>query len=285
MKNRLVFGGLLTLLAAGVFYGDHTFGPPFPFLLILSLGLAVLGAIEFGRLAPGIPQPRSASIAAFSAILLLMQWSCRHQGRSVAETLAINFCFCAGTLLALTIDELRSFTPGGQSTGRLAHALLGVLYLGGLASFFVNLRVLQPDARTGTLSLVLAVFVPKGCDIGAYFTGRAIGKHKMSPVLSPNKTWEGAVGGLLTATAVALGVQSYHPIIPGGWVGAAGFGFVVGGVGLLGDLAESMIKRDAGAKDAAALIPGFGGVLDVVDAILFAAPVSFLWLHAGRHWL
>jgi phosphatidate cytidylyltransferase len=126
------------------------------------------------------------------------------------------------------------------------------------------------------LALALAIFVPKSCDIGAYFTGRAIGRHKMTPTLSPKKTWEGAAGGLVTAVLAALGINAINPLLT--WPSAIGFGIVVGITGMVGDLMESLIKRDCEKKDASDLVPGFGGVLDVVDAILFAAPVSYAWI-------
>jgi phosphatidate cytidylyltransferase len=99
----------------------------------------------------------------------------------------------------------------------------------------------------------------------------------MAPVLSPKKTWEGAIGGLIASAAVAVGINQFGPVITGGLGYEVAFGIVVGAAGMLGDLAESMIKRDCVTKDASHTIPGFGGVLDVVDAILFAAPVVY-WL-------
>jgi phosphatidate cytidylyltransferase len=119
--------------------------------------------------------------------------------------------------------------------------------------------------------------VPKCNDIGAFFTGTFLGKHKMTPTLSPKKTWEGFVGGMLSGAAAAVGLSFAAPVFPGGMPEAAAFGLVVGVAGVLGDLAESLIKRDCGTKDASKSIPGFGGVLDVVDSVLFAAPVAYLW--------
>ena len=97
----------------------------------------------------------------------------------------------------------------------------------------------------------------------------------MTPVLSPKKTWEGLAGGLALAMVAAFGINR-----AGGGLSdlsALGFGLAVGGAGVLGDLAESLIKRDCQKKDASAVMPGFGGVLDVVDAVLFAAPVAYWW--------
>jgi phosphatidate cytidylyltransferase len=127
------------------------------------------------------------------------------------------------------------------------------------------------------VSLALAIFVPKCCDTGAYFTGRLFGKHPMAPVLSPKKTWEGAGGGLAAAAAAAIGINRLGPVLGSVWA-EVGFGLTVGIAAMLGDLAESLIKRDCGRKDASEVVPGFGGILDVIDSILFAAPVAFCWL-------
>jgi phosphatidate cytidylyltransferase len=124
------------------------------------------------------------------------------------------------------------------------------------------------------------MFMPKVCDIGAYFTGKALGRHRMTPVLSPGKTWEGLAGGMIASVAFALAFNVRWPVL-GGHLTAIGFGLTVGAAGVLGDLAESLIKRDCGRKDASHVVPGFGGVLDVIDAVLFAAPVACLWLRGG----
>jgi phosphatidate cytidylyltransferase len=101
----------------------------------------------------------------------------------------------------------------------------------------------------------------------------------MTPVLSPKKTWEGAFGGLATAVLVAFGVDRLGPapVLNQDYRWEIGFGLTVGAAGMLGDLAESLLKRDCQTKDASAAVPGFGGVLDVVDAILYSAPVSYFW--------
>jgi phosphatidate cytidylyltransferase len=102
----------------------------------------------------------------------------------------------------------------------------------------------------------------------------------MAPVLSPKKTWEGLAGGLALSALVAVVINRLlpAPVVRGGEVGAAAFGVAVGGAGVLGDLAESFVKRDCRQKDASQVVPGFGGVLDVIDSVLFAAPVAYAWL-------
>ena len=130
--------------------------------------------------------------------------------------------------------------------------------------------------RRCTVALALTIFVPKCCDIGAYFAGRMLGRHRMTPVLSPKKTWEGLAVGLVVSALAALGLNRF-----GGGLSdpaALGFGLTVGGAGVFGDLAESPLKRDCQKKDASQAVPGFGGVLDVVDSVVFAAPVVSWWL-------
>src|SRR5262249_31722091 len=126
----------------------------------------------------------------------------------------------------------------------------------------------------------LAIFVPKVCDIGAYFTGRFLGRHKMAPVLSPKKTWEGAAGGLAAAIAISIALDRITDVSPlhGNLALEGGFGLSMGIMSMLGDLAESMIKRDCGQKDASQAVPGFGGILDVVDSVIFPAPLAYVWL-------
>jgi phosphatidate cytidylyltransferase len=156
-------------------------------------------------------------------------------------------------------------------------------YLGLLPAFLAQLRWWdaveggQADLR-GEAAIGLTIFVAKGADIGAYFTGRLIGRHRMSPVISPKKTWEGLAGGLVLSMLIAVGINRLGPGLLGGDLSAAGFGLAVGGAGVLGDLAESLVKRDCRRKDASQVVPGFGGVLDVVDSVLFAAPVAYWWL-------
>ena len=156
--------------------------------------------------------------------------------------------------------------------------LLAIGYLGVLPSCFVQIRFLPGPA---VLLLALTICIPKCNDIAAFFTGTFVGHHKMTPLLSPKKTWEGFAGGMagsmLASIALSFASPATAPIFAGGIAEAAAFGLVVGIAGVLGDLAESLLKRDCQIKDASRSIPGFGGLLDVVDSVLFAAPVAYLW--------
>jgi phosphatidate cytidylyltransferase len=156
--------------------------------------------------------------------------------------------------------------------------VLSTLYLGGLAWFLVALRVKHSRHDDGfhgsTMVILMILLVVKFTDIGAFFGGRAFGRHKLIPWLSPGKTWEGLVCGVLTAGVVGAICARYITNLP--WGKAFVFGIVIGAIGQLGDLLESLMKRDAEVKDSGKLIPGFGGILDVIDSPLLAAPFAYL---------
>jgi len=184
--------------------------------------------------------------------------------------------------LFLVVAGLLRFSRGHNVHGVMAAIgglLLVAVYAGVLITFWLLIR-----HDHSPWILVGAILTTKSCDIGAYFTGRAIGRHKLIEWLSPKKTWEGLAGGVVTAalvgTALALlSARLEHPVdhLPW-WVGALG-GVLVGIVGQFGDLAESMFKRDAGMKDSGTILPGMGGVLDVLDSPLMTGPVVY-WLLA-----
>jgi phosphatidate cytidylyltransferase len=185
----------------------------------------------------------------------------------------------AGVAVAAFAVEMACFREPGGAVVRVALAVWMAVYLGLLPAFLVRMRWWGPGRAE--VALALTIFVPKCGDIGAYFTGRLLGRHRMTPLLSPRKTWEGFAGGLASAALTAVALNALlRPALLSGAAEAAGFGLAVGLAGVLGDLAESLVKRDGGQKDASQVVPGFGGVLDVIDSILFAAPVAYLWLLA-----
>jgi phosphatidate cytidylyltransferase len=170
----------------------------------------------------------------------------------------------------------------------MAGTVLATLYLGGLAWFLMALRVKRSVWSDGTprfigttMVVLFILLVVKFTDIGAYFGGRKFGKHKLIPWLSPGKTWEGLFFGIVTAGlvgAICARFIHYRIDVSSGLVWWKGliFGMVIGGIGQLGDLLESLMKRDAGVKDSGRAIPGFGGVLDVIDSPMLAAPFAYL---------
>ena len=137
--------------------------------------------------------------------------------------------------------------------------------------------ILMINQGYGVPIFVLFLVAVKGTDIGAYFTGSFIGKHKLIPWLSPGKTWEGLIGGLAFAAGASILVVHLMGIWLAFWQ-AAVFGVVVGLAGQFGDLCESLLKRSANLKDSGAAVPEFGGVLDILDSPLLAAPVAYALL-------
>jgi len=145
-----------------------------------------------------------------------------------------------------------------------------ILYLGLLSSFCIAIRI-----EFGLWFLLMFIFVVKSADIGAYTFGTLFGKHKFSPKISPGKTWEGMGGAAGAAIIVAVGFALICGIML--WWSAIIFGVAFAFIGQMGDLTESMIKRDAEQKDSSNKVPGFGGVLDIVDSSLVAAPLAYLF--------
>jgi len=284
LRTRLWMGAVLIALVLGTLVFDQGLAPWFPFLFVLVLCLSLVGCYELLQLLPASARPASWLCFAGVALVLISNWIPHVPGLSVRSDAWgwVAGSFAAVILLAFLV-EMAQFQAPGQSIIRIALSVWVVAYLGLLPSFLVQLRWLtganeEQDARRGSAALALAIFVPKCCDIGAYFTGRLLGKHKMAPVLSPKKTWEGAAGGLITSMLAAIGIDQVGSVVRGGIVMSAALGLALGVAGMLGDLAESLIKRDSRHKDASQVVPGFGGVLDVVDAVLFGAPVAYWWL-------
>jgi phosphatidate cytidylyltransferase len=280
-------GAILVVLAVAVLVVDQRLAPWYPFLLVLLLALAELACFELLRLLPAQRRPFAWLAHLAVAVLVVVNWiphlEARYQVLTGGPWPWIASAL-AGVILTAFLVEMTVFQEPGESVGRIGAMMFLGGYLGLLPSFFAQLRWLRGSedagATHGSLALALAVFVPKGCDIGAYFTGRILGRHPMTPVLSPKKTWEGAAGGLIAAVAIAIGINRLGPVLTSGVMGEIGFGLTVGVAGMLGDLAESLIKRDCQKKDASQAVPGFGGVLDVVDSVVFAAPVAYWWLSA-----
>lgn len=275
LQTRLWMGAVLIALASGVLAVDQYLGPWYPFLFIFILSLALAACCELLQLLGSALSPNSWLCYASVTALVAANWPAHVlPGQTVWTWVTGTFTV---VVLSAFMVEMATFREPGRSVIRIAVSVFIAAYLGLLPSFLVQLRWSATESRSAeSLALALTIFVPKCCDIGAYFTGRLIGRHRMTPVLSPKKTWEGLVGGLVLAVLAAFGLNRLGAGLSD--FAALGFGVTVGGAGVLGDLAESLIKRDCQKKDASHVVPGFGGVLDVVDSVLFAAPVAYCWL-------
>jgi len=240
------------------------------FFLGLVLLVILLGLREFYALmrSKGY-RPFEPLGQAAAAAIAVYAW---HQGIAVPLVLT-------SALLVIMVRELFRGELG-HALGHMAVTVFGIMYVGWLGSHLVMLRQLPaasgaPDS-VGAQMVFFAALVTWATDTGAYLAGIALGRHKLAPRISPKKTREGAVGGLVAAALVgwlcARGFAGFVTPLSGALLGLA-----AGVVGQLGDLVESLIKRDAGTKDTAELIPGHGGVLDRFDSLLFVVPVLYYW--------
>ena len=173
-------------------------------------------------------------------------------------------------LVALAAQVFYHNAPG--SLRNWAFSIAGAVYIGYAGSFFVRLRALDQG-----LALVVIAFLGTWiCDSGAYFVGRAWGRHKLAPDISPKKTWEGAIAGLISGVIAVAVLGRLLVADLSLWTGALlGLALVIAST--IGDLAESVIKRQVGVKDSSQLIPGHGGALDRIDSLLFVVPVVY-WM-------
>jgi phosphatidate cytidylyltransferase len=252
----------LPLLALLVFWRE-----PWGFAAV-SLLAAALALVEYGALTlgPGHRGPRAALVVigtAFAAASYLR------------PQMALLWAMAALVLLSLAVVlGHRDLADLPQATHRLALAGFGVIYVGGLV---VGLPLMHRDLADGSLWVTVAVAVTFANDTGAYFVGRTLGRHKLAPDISPGKTIEGAVGGLVVGVAfMFIARATFFPALSA--ADAAIIGVAAGVLGPTGDLLESMLKRAAGAKDSGRLIPGHGGILDRIDAVLFVG--AFVYAYA-----
>jgi phosphatidate cytidylyltransferase len=238
------------------------------FVAIVAAAIA-LGLYEFWLLAkrremqPDIVIGMSMAAAVFVSFLL-----------NVPEYLL--FVVPALTIAAMSAEMLRG-APFEKMIGSVGSTLLGVLYVGVLGSHLVGARVVgdpfgYPELGSKLLSFLLIVIM--GSDTAAYYTGRTFGKHKLAPSVSPGKTWEGAIGGMVASIVGAI-IAHYWFFQDLSLKVAIPLAIVMNILGVVGDLTESALKRGSGAKDAAQLLPGHGGILDRLDSLLFNAPLIY----------
>ena len=251
----------------GYLTGSPTYDKPFSgtLVVILVAVLMVPALFELSKLAgaKGVKILLPCSLPAAVLISTSYYWP------FFVFTFDIFTLFLVFTLMACFLYQRVRY----GLTGVLANcgaACFSIIYLGLLGAFAPATYV-----DFGPWHLLMLIFVVKCSDIGAYTAGRLFGKHKFSPVISPKKTWEGMAGAVVLAAVVAVAFAVFCDIMS--WRLAVVFGGVFAFIGQFGDLAESMLKRDAETKDSSNSVPGFGGILDVVDSILITAPFGYLF--------
>lgn len=245
--------------------------------VLLATAAMVLGLWEFYLLAKRLQlKPDAAAGYVAGAALLTI---------SLQNDPPINLLLVQFVIIVLTAGTLiGAALRGGPYDKMIASAgatILGVLYVPLLGSHLVYLRTgFNPTLSAHLLSFFFLVLM--GADAGAYYIGRAFGKHKLAPSISPGKTWEGAIGGVVAALAMAaLSHFWFFRELPLKYI--LPLAVIMTLVGILGDLSESALKRGAGAKDAANILPGHGGILDRLDSLLFNAPLIYYFARFYFH--
>jgi phosphatidate cytidylyltransferase len=277
-----------------VLYG----GAPLAALLAI---ISALGAWELFRLArAGGSAPMDDAGVALAGLLPLLVHA-RFLRLYDPESAVGALSLASLVLLVLIASAIWARGVTGKPLAAVAVTALGIAYTGGMLSFGYAIRYhdyafapanLALGARTfsipsGALLLLLPMFITWASDTGAYAVGKVIGRHKLAPAVSPGKTIEGAIGALVASVIVGWAYSrwilrpSAHLDFRWAPAGAILFSLAVSVSGQIGDLAESLFKREVGAKDSSHLIPGHGGILDRFDSLLFALPLSYVlfsWL-------
>jgi phosphatidate cytidylyltransferase len=299
LRSRLITGPILALVLLAIvmvdnwldgvelqgFWNDLFAGkshPPRGLVLFgLTLAIAPLAARELSNIFRAndiATRTWLTTLATMTGLVLSYSIPTRTAVSPGTETTTTIAIISTGMMLVFVI-ALLTFSRHRNVAGVVAAAgavVFAMVYLGFMLGFLLALR------RSHSAWIVVGVVVAtKSCDTGAYFTGRAVGRHKLIPWLSPGKTWEGLVGGVVVAVIVGMGLAAASRLLDEAdhvplYLGAV-CGAVFALVGQLGDLAVSLFKRGAGIKDSSTILPGLGGVLDVLDSPLMVAPVAY-WI-------
>ena len=257
--------------------------PPGAWLFPLALLFGLFASAEVGSLLSAADQPAQRWLVYAGNLFVIASNAVPLFRPTLADWLLgpLGFPLMAlvlAFLVAMAIEVL-TYREEGRGIPRVAATTLSLVYVGVLMSFVVQLAIVSTSKRL--LPLISLVIIVKMADTGAYTVGRLIGRHKMTPRLSPGKTWEGAAG----AAAFAVIGSGISFLLLGPWLGSSAavaeawrwiaYALLIAIAGMFGDLAESLLKREAGVKNSSTWMPGLGGVLDVLDSILFAAPVAY----------
>lgn len=264
-RTAVAVVGLLIIIAV-VWFGDPWFS--------LFIAVAVLaGAFEFYHMVASCGKGRPlVYLGLFWALALAL----RPHYRAISALSVDILPFAMTLLVVVSLVWLLFRSPREEAFFGWAWTVAGVLYVGWMLSYWISLGVLEG----GRNWIYLALFTTFANDTGAFFVGRAWGKHHLAPAISPGKTWEGAVGGLLAAVAAAIvvfiilsvvtkfSIEYWQVIV---------LGLLVSLFAQLGDLVESLLKRGMGVKDSGKLLPGHGGALDRLDSLIFVGATVYYY--------
>jgi phosphatidate cytidylyltransferase len=236
-------------------------------LYTLIAGLIIPAQLELSRLAKAKNLRIFTPVAIIASVLFAGSWYWRQL--IDLQPLIYLFFLSAFLLAALFLYQYLRYGNSGVIANCGAN-YFSIIYIGLFCGFVLGIRI-----EFGLWPLLMFIFVIKSADIGAYTVGTLFGKHKFSPNISPGKTWEGMFGAVTSAVIVSFLFGAGCDIMS--WWPALIFGIFIAFTGQLGDLVESMMKRDAETKDSSNKVPGFGGILDIIDSPLFAAPFGYLF--------
>lgn len=260
-QQRFLLGFIGILLITAIIFFSHT--TPFNYLFIASVGCVQAIALwEYYQLAKekNITAQSTLGIT-FSLIYIVMQ------------SMKIPYSLPLFLFAFMVIAFIKNFKMHQDAIASIATTLFGFVYITLPLSFLIDLNFAKIDS---SIWIIYLIVVTKITDTSAYIAGKTCGKHFFAPVLSPKKTWEGAIAGLLgagiTSTLILQSLSSSFSLLE-----SALLGLTIGFFAQIGDLAESLLKRDANVKDSNKL-PGFGGFLDIVDSLIFTTPLLFFWL-------
>ena len=272
MKTRLLTAAVaLPILVASIVLPLWVPETVWIFVVIAVLALAA-GMFEFYSLTKKLELKADASVAYIGATALVVAFVFDAPAKAPELLILTLALFLAAVLVTQAFRFQKDFS---KMLAGIGVTLLGVFYIAFLGGFLIATRVgfeAVPDLSTKLLLFFLVVLF--GSDAGAYFAGRAMGKHKLAPAISPGKTVEGLIGGLIAAAGfAALCTWLFFPELP--YMFSIPLAVVMAAVGVLGDLAESAMKRGSNTKDAANILPGHGGLLDRLDSLLLNAPILY----------
>lgn len=275
---------LWTVLLTVLFYANYV-GPIPSAILCCSISTIALWEFYLMLEKGGVKTFKRMGLAGGIALSGGSWWFCLNY---IEYTNTFEVLILITIVISLFIRQICiNHNPRGIET--IGATLAGIIYIPWLFNFFPKIKFLYfHDGKEGPgwLFVFYVVAVTKFCDVGAYVFGRIFGKHKMIPRISPNKTWEGLVGGLCTAVMASVGAFYYMTAGSQNRIGISAFelrdavalGIILGILGVLGDLSESLIKREMNVKDSGELLPGIGGALDLIDSLLFTAPALYAYL-------
>jgi phosphatidate cytidylyltransferase len=269
LKKRVITGLWgIPLLIAAVWFSRPEY--PFPSFTLLIAIWGLLAVFEFYKIVSGA---KVVPLTYFGLIWTVLFIISPHFNRDLPILLLTSAVVLSLIWLLLQPQKEGVFIGW-------AWTMAGILYVGWLLSYFVALRGLDG----GRNWVFLALFANFGCDTAAFFAGRAVGRHHLAPGISPGKTWEGAIAGVLGAILVSLLFTIPSPVsLPLSYGQAIILGLLVSIFGQLGDLVESLLKRNMGVKDSGRLLPGHGGALDRIDSVVFAGVVVYYYVIWAMH--